>query len=475
MLCSVRSARRGSALIFVASLAGCLDWDALYGTRCGDGVVGQGEACDDGNALNNDGCSALCAVEIPSCGDGLTALDEECDDANSEEDDACLNGCRTARCGDGRVWVSVEDCDDGARVNGDGCSSDCLFETNLCGNRTREGLEECDDGNRVNGDGCGATCRRERPPELCGNGMRDPDEACDDANHANDDACLNGCSVAACGDGFVWRGAEQCDDGNSDNQDDCTRTCLACRHAEGALSRTANGHCYTLHLEPSTFGEATDVCDAAGGHVWTATNASELREVNRSLFKNTAPIWIGFRTTPAPAGWITGEPANFQAWAAGEPSATSAGCVVQAADPSFETALWRSAACSERYPFVCESQAPVVFAITHHAYVLHTRTRSWTEAKAACEGAGGYLMSIETAEEQAFLAQHFSVEVWLGASRETGGAFTWVTGAALDYTAFARNQPDNASGAENCLVFNRFDAWADIDCELGRRFVCEFD
>jgi cysteine-rich repeat protein len=31
--------------------------------RCGDGIVGSGETCDDGNTANGDGCSAACAVE----------------------------------------------------------------------------------------------------------------------------------------------------------------------------------------------------------------------------------------------------------------------------------------------------------------------------------------------------------------------------------------------------------------------------
>ena len=470
----MRSARGCLALAFVGSIAGCLDWNALYGARCGDSVVGPGETCDDGNALGNDGCSALCAMETLRCGDGLTTdPPEQCDDANSDEDDACLNSCRTATCGDRRVWVAVEDCDDGNLVNGDGCSRECTTETDLCGNRVQDALEECDDGNLVNGDGCSDACKREPPPELCGNGTRDPDEACDDGDRANDDACLNGCSFAACGDGFVWRGAEQCDDGNSDNGDECTRTCLVC--PVGALSRTANGHCYTLHPTPSTFSEATEACDAAGGHVWTATNATELRDVNRSLIKNTLPTWIGFRTTPTPAGWITGEPTSFQAWAAGEPSSPEAGCVVQTADPGLEEALWRSAACSERYQFVCETQAPLVFAATHHAYVLHTRARSWSDARDACAGAGGYLATVETAEEQQFLAQRFALEVWLGATRGPGGVFEWLTGAPLAFTAFARNQPDNVNGAENCLVMNRFDAWADIDCSLSRRFICEFE
>jgi cysteine-rich repeat protein len=476
MLWDVRSARAGLALIFAASFAACLDWNALYGPKCGDGVVGDGETCDDGNAVGNDGCSALCAIESPSCGDGLTSTPpEECDDANTDEDDACLNDCRAARCGDGRIWVSVEDCEDGNRENGDGCSRDCNRETDRCGNGVHDAGEECDDGNEKIGDGCSAACKREPPPESCGNAVRDPDEACDDGDAANDDACLNGCSVAACGDGFIWRGAEQCDDGNSDNGDDCTRTCLTCPHADGAMSRTANGHCYTLHPEPSTFAEATEICDATGGHVWTATNAAELRDVNRSLIKSTAPTWIGFRTTPTPPSWITGEATSFQAWAAGEPSSASSGCVVQMADASLVEALWRSAACGERYPFVCETQTALVFAATHHAYVFHARALPWAEARDACAAAGGYLATVETAEEQTFLAQRFAVEVWLGATRSPGGSFEWLTGAPFDYTAFGRNQPDNANGAENCLLFNRFDAWTDVDCALGRRFLCEFE
>ena len=30
---------------------------------CGDGVIGSGESCDDGNTVNGDGCNASCNVE----------------------------------------------------------------------------------------------------------------------------------------------------------------------------------------------------------------------------------------------------------------------------------------------------------------------------------------------------------------------------------------------------------------------------
>ena len=37
---------------------------AKAGSLCGNGVVDPGEACDDGNQLDNDGCSATCGIEV---------------------------------------------------------------------------------------------------------------------------------------------------------------------------------------------------------------------------------------------------------------------------------------------------------------------------------------------------------------------------------------------------------------------------
>lgn len=102
---------------------------------CGNGILEEGEECDDGNTVDGDGCSSACMEEeelTPVCGNGAIEQGEECDDGNT--------------------------------VDGDGCSSECKIEQEIgpiCGNGTLEQGEECDDGNTIDGDGCSAVCELE--------------------------------------------------------------------------------------------------------------------------------------------------------------------------------------------------------------------------------------------------------------------------------------------------------------------------
>jgi len=61
---------------------------------CGDGVVEGGEACDDGNTVDGDGCQADCTITPEStCGDGVVDTGEECDDGNTIDGDGCSAAC----------------------------------------------------------------------------------------------------------------------------------------------------------------------------------------------------------------------------------------------------------------------------------------------------------------------------------------------------------------------------------------------
>lgn len=106
---------------------------------CGDGTIGVGEACDDGNQI----------TETCAYGDA-----DGCQVCNAN----CLSiAGATSSCGDGIVDSSNgEQCDDGNTASGDGCSATCTTEGGaaaFCGNNVREGVELCD-GTDLNGASC---------------------------------------------------------------------------------------------------------------------------------------------------------------------------------------------------------------------------------------------------------------------------------------------------------------------------------
>ncbi len=196
---------------------------------CGDGYLNMaaGEACDDGNDVDDDGCNNMCLAD--SCGDGVVDEGEACDDGNGDQTDECA-ACQVASCGDGYTQAGVEACDDGNDVDSDACTSTCVEAA--CGDGfIQEGVEECDDGNDV-----------------------------------DSDACPSSCSDAVCGDGFVQEGMEECDDGNDIDDDACTNECLAscgddCWGDDGCL--TDQGHC--IRFTCAGADDTPDACDSCFG------------------------------------------------------------------------------------------------------------------------------------------------------------------------------------------------------------------
>ncbi|MEZ4474921.1 MAG: membrane dipeptidase [bacterium] len=117
--------------------------DAMIPPTCGDGVVDEGEGCDDGNRVDTDACRNIC--QPARCGDGvIQAGVEGCDDGNPVDTDACRADCTPARCGDGVVQAGVEGCDDGNDVDTDACVA---CQPARCGDGfLQTGVEACDEG-----------------------------------------------------------------------------------------------------------------------------------------------------------------------------------------------------------------------------------------------------------------------------------------------------------------------------------------
>jgi fibro-slime domain-containing protein len=181
---------------------------------CGDGILDDNEACDDGNNEDGDGCSADCLFVEPGyscyppgepcnlvaiCGDGIVVFPEQCDDGNTDTGDGCSdmcqveigwkcegdpNICSPTVCGDGKI-EGAEGCDDRNTIPFDGCDDRCQVEpdcsqgacSSTCGDGLVMGIEECDDGNNISGDGCSADCKIEPGYECIQEGCED-DENC---------------------------------------------------------------------------------------------------------------------------------------------------------------------------------------------------------------------------------------------------------------------------------------------------------
>lgn len=154
----------------------CLDVDDASRTAV---VRADGAACGDGRLCLDAGCVASV------CGDGLTdlATGEACDDGNDVDDDTCTNACTVPRCGDGIVQIG-EACDDTNLDSGDGCRNDCR-KVEVCGDGLLDEGEACDDGaTAADGtvvpdpnpiDGCDACALQAFTPELAVSSTIAPD------------------------------------------------------------------------------------------------------------------------------------------------------------------------------------------------------------------------------------------------------------------------------------------------------------
>ncbi len=157
----------------------------------------------------------------PVCGNGVLEDGELCDDGNTDDSDACMTSCVPAACGDGVLQVP-EECDDGVH-NGPDTLCTTVCKVNVCGDGERGPDEPCDDGNMDDTDSCTSLCQL----AVCGDGFVQAGvEACD--TMGSSETCDGDCTQAECGDGFTNPAAgEECDDGDNSSLDNCYPTCTA--------------------------------------------------------------------------------------------------------------------------------------------------------------------------------------------------------------------------------------------------------
>ena len=193
---------------------------------CGDGLIDDGEECDEGEKNSqfpyslDKACLRDCSGYTEYCGDGEFNEAEVCDEGGENSDaysekKHCNQDCSgyAPHCGDGDCQVTEDK---------NSCPGDC----ELCGDGKFQAGEQCD------GMGNTADCDEDCTRPVCGDGLVNlnfMNEQCEDQNMDNTDDCVVGCQSAACGDGFLHAGVEECDDKNEVDIDACSNDCVPAR------------------------------------------------------------------------------------------------------------------------------------------------------------------------------------------------------------------------------------------------------
>lgn len=132
-----------------------------------------------------------------------------------------------------------------------------------------------------------------------------------------------------------------------------------------------------------------------------------------------------------------------------------------------------------------------LWTLNNHHYSLFKEMVSWHQAKKKCEEMGGYLVCIESEDENNFLydrIKDIDGSIFIGASDEgKEGDWIWVNGKGMSYTNWAKGEPDNAGDNEHYACFIPLmneDKWSDMSSVIRRArnkeritygYICEWN
>jgi cysteine-rich repeat protein len=130
---------------------------------CDDGDPGTTDLCDP----SFDACVHLPAAE-PLCGNGIVEAGEACDDGNTDDGDGCPGDCRTACVPAVEICNGIDDDCDGAIDDGLSCGLLCTTDP------------DCDDGLFCTTESCTAGACASGPPRDCDDGDPATADSCDE-------------------------------------------------------------------------------------------------------------------------------------------------------------------------------------------------------------------------------------------------------------------------------------------------------
>ncbi|XP_076014518.1 uncharacterized protein LOC143007034 [Genypterus blacodes] len=257
--------------------------------------------------------------------------------------------------------------------------------------------------------------------------------------------------------------------------------------------------CYRPFEVKKTWGDAQAACRTLGAELMSIASMKEQSWLESYLYMATSDVWTGLNDQLISGlyVWSDGHPVTLTYWAPGEPNNHEdfkEDCVKML----LETGRWNDVSCSELNTYMCKKPKahypvppvkPTVYgcpqgwdAYAYACYWMEETARTWSEAKAFCEGEEGFILHIGDIYEQSHFTAALSGQDktglwWIGLRAQRIGEgvdYTWDNGLPLTFTHWDREQPDNGDGTCVAMTSGAVGGfWDDKLCSEKFKFVCE--
>ncbi|MFT7812315.1 macrophage mannose receptor 1-like [Arapaima gigas] len=255
------------------------------------------------------------------------------------------------------------------------------------------------------------------------------------------------------------------------------------------------GHCFDLRRPKKRWMEARSICRKEGGDLASIRNIEEQSFIISQLgYLATDKLWIGMNDQRIPKlfEWSDNSAVTFASWELGEPSHHSTlkeDCVLMRG----EGGKWADDECEKEHGFICKKKATFSpdsgSAVApgcktgwtrHGSYCYHIapETKTFEEAKQACQSTDAHLVDVSDRYENAFLTSMVGLRpekyFWMGLSNmEQRDTFTWINTKTVKFTHFSAGMPGQKQGCVAMMTGTSAGLWDVLSCNSQERYICK--